>query len=596
MPRILRLRLCGWVCDECRQPLAGWTVRVYAASGEKVLAETAADPKHTFAVLDEQAVGERSSRLLGEARLDDAGGADLELGERYDGGPVQLDVAWAAEEGGRERQFALTTLQPAWREQGERAVAVWDHCIHARWWCRILEIIGLWVICGRVVLCEDRRPLPGVTVSAFDRDWLEDDPLGQAVTDANGHFRIVYPASAFRQGTVFDVELFGGPDVYFHVHAGGAPLLIEPKSRGRDADRENRGPCFCLELCVDEDPGRGTQSEPPPVFTHVGGIKYADQIESAPADSGLTVGSGRAFFQTLRLNGILPKTLGGQPMEYRFEIRELQANGTPMTAWQKVTQAMTDPIVIGQIAKFAPTGPGDPNPIKTTNHVAAFTGDWIQVPQQSNVFGPDGYFVPNGNMIRLDTRAMAPPFAPYQDVDLNGLVTGQSATSTGQPLAQNRHFAIRMRVRQVGNAASEQTAGVCQHIAINNVLYDNLLHHPTWMPVSQSNALGVAMVDIAQLQANGCAEIGDQLDVVFTAAHPTLGSVSVSMSGPGGPFGFTLPVAVVPGDRFGTATPSFTVSDLAPCAYIVTLSVQLLLTTGDSVPDNLIDQIAFTKA
>lgn len=451
------------------------------------------------------------------------------------------------------------------------------------------------MICGRVVLCETQRALPGVTVSAFDRDWLEDDPLGQAVTDVNGHFRIEYPSSAFKQGTVFDVELFGGPDIYFHVHAGGAPLLLEPKSRGRDADRENRGPCFCVELCVEKDPGLGDQPEPLPVFTRIGAIKYADQIDSAPAGTGLTLGSGRAFYQALRLNGTVPKKLGGQPMEYRFEIRELQPNGVPLTAWQQVTQAMTDSTVIGKIQKFAPTGPGDPNPVKETDHVAVFTGDWIRVPQQSNVFGPDGFFVPNHDMIRLETRTMAPPFPPYQNVDLVGLQTGQSSTSTGKPLAQNRHFAIRLRVRQVGNAASEQTAGVCQHVAINNVLYENLLHHPTWMPVNEPPALAVAMVDIAQLQANGCAEITDQLDVVFTSAHPTLGGVGISMSGPGGPFGFTLPAAVA-GQRFGTATPSFVVADLAACAYIVTLSVEVLLTTGDSIPLDKTDQIAFTKA
>jgi hypothetical protein len=36
-------------------------------------------------------------------------------------------------------------------------------------------------------------------------------------------------------------------------------------------------------------------------------------------------------------------------------------------------------------------------------------------------------------------------------------------------------------------------------------------------------------------------------------------------------------------------------STLPPCAYIVSLSVQILLTTGDSAPNPLIDQIAFCK-
>jgi len=53
--------------------------------------------------------------------------------------------------------------------------------------------------------------------------------------------------------------------------------------------------------------------------------------------------------------------------------------------------------------------------------------------------------------------------------------------------------------------------------------------------------------------------------------------------------------AAVPGERFGTATPTFNVGNLQPCAYIVTLEVQLLLTTGDGVPSDLFDQIAFCK-
>jgi hypothetical protein len=112
------------------------------------------------------------------------------------------------------------------------------------------------------------------------------------------------------------------------------------------------------------------------------------------------------------------------------------------------------------------------------------------------------------------------------------------------------------------------------------------------------------MVDINELiVGGGCIEIGGTLNVRYTAAHPNLGSVGISMSGPGGPYGFSLAGPVTP-NTFGTATPlvpppsppGFVVANLQPCAYIVTLSVQLLLTTGDSIPNNLYDQIAFCKA
>jgi hypothetical protein len=49
---------------------------------------------------------------------------------------------------------------------------------------------GAWVICGRVTVCDTGAPVAAVKVSAFDVDWLQDDPLGAAITDTNGKFRI----------------------------------------------------------------------------------------------------------------------------------------------------------------------------------------------------------------------------------------------------------------------------------------------------------------------------------------------------------------------------------------------------------------------
>jgi hypothetical protein len=127
------------------------------------------------------------------------------------------------------------------------------------------------------------------------------------------------------------------------------------------------------------------------------------------------------------------------------------------------------------------------------------------------------------------------------------------------------------------------------------VLDDKITLHPDWdgglQPPGQ---LAVCMLDIAELKAHPCGQIGDTLTVLFTASHPNLGSASITMTGPGGPFGFTMP-AFTPADYFGTATPAFTVSALKPCAYLVTLQVNLLLTDGDNFPNPLQDQIAFCK-
>ena len=611
---VFKARLCGLICPECPEPLASVTVRLYRTrEAQDVPALAAAHPKDTFVLVSEDDAGKKASSLIAEAETDEQGRVEFELGpdQRYEGEAFELDVhlervSGAGTDDAPPRQFTVTTLKPAWRQTGDTLVAAWDYCLPYRYWCLIRGLFGAYTICGRVVHCRTKQPIGAVKVLAFDRDWLQDDELGSAMTDGAGEFRIDYTWSAFQPGTFIDIELVGGPDIYFRVESGGGtPLLVESPSRGRDSDRENVGPCFCVELCLDEEPP--TTSDPYPVFTHVGGYKYLTQIDSIPPGTGLTIGDSRAFYATMRLNGILSKRLNGNPMEYRFERRTTDATGAPTSGWTPIDVSQIARTVIGIWEKYDPAFPGDPDPIKTKEYtvngtvgpeelVATIVDGWIRVPQESNVFGPEGYFSPNGNMVNLISQALP----GWSDVDLTGLEAGNSATAApvSKPLAQDRHFSLRMRVREVGDLGSGLSGGTCQHIAIDNSLYDNLLHHPAWMPVAQSNALGVALVDVSQLiVSGGCGEIESDLDVVFTAEHPNLGAVGISMSGPGGPYSFTLPVAAVPGqDWFGTATPDFVVTSLQPCAYIVTLSIQLLLTTGDSIPDNLYDQIAFCKA
>ena len=138
------------------------------------------------------------------------------------------------------------------------SVAAWEYTVPYRYWCHIRGRFGAWTICGHVIHCETKAPIGGVRVRAFDVDWLQQDALGQDVTDGAGHFRIDYSAADF-QKTIFspsiNIELTGGPDLYFKVETlSGTVLLAEPPSRGRLADRENVGPCFCVELCLEKQP------------------------------------------------------------------------------------------------------------------------------------------------------------------------------------------------------------------------------------------------------------------------------------------------------------------------------------------------------
>jgi hypothetical protein len=596
-----RGRLCGYICEECSEPLSRVKVRLYRSRSEQnVTALAVAAPKDTFVVLTDEEAQAKASSLIAEVETDDSGQFVFELGEkqRYNGEAFEVDVYCGTvphRPPGRKEptplQFSITTLHPMWRETDEGFVAGWDYCISQRYWCWILHKFDLWVICGRVVVCGTQTPIPGVKVSAFDVDWLQDDPLGTALTDANGRFHIYYVSSTFKKGTFSNIELVGGPDIYFKIATtGGIPLLNEDPSRGRKPDRENRGNCFCVELCLDKDVVP-PPTDIPPSFTHVGVVNIQTQIDSG---TGLTIGDHRAFYSTLRLYGTVPKKLNGNQTEYMFDVAEYSPANVLGAAVQ-IQPAQIARTVIGQ--RLVLTG-NIMNPVQVDDWTvnggpgelkADFTGDgWIKVPQDSNFYPNTG---PQPALIRLISESLA----AFGTVNQAGIHAGSSST----PLAKDRHFQIRMWVRESGNPGSEIIAGTCVRIAIDNTLYDNVTHGGSWAPQSVSGQLGVSMVDIKELVGNGCGGIGQTLTVLYTSAHPNLGSVSLSMNGPGGPYGFTLSpdAGATPENQFGTAmlTPPALAKNLTPCAYIVTLSTQVLLTNGDAGPGPLDDVIGFCK-
>ena len=621
MKRILKGNLKGLICDECSEPLNRVRVKLYkVAQPEMTTVLAVAQPKETFRQLAAAEIEAKQKLLFAEGYTNETGDFEIIITEKsdYDGGAFEIDFEcgsvpinynWPTPPVKFEKpmQFHITVVQPFWKELKDNILYFdYQYAITARWFCRMLAIWKVYVICGKVVNCSNKIPIGGVKVCAFDVDLIQDDPLGCAVTNSHGMFKIWYTQADFSKTILswLNVEWPAGPDLYFKIYSGsGALLLNEPRNTGHQPGRENAPNCVCVTLCVDvkDEP----QAEPPviPAFLRIGGYDHQTAISSAPSGTGLTADK-RAFYSTVRLNGLLGQKLNGIAMEYVFEFTgEFDAMNEPVN-WKRVSSAQIARTWIGYLEKvklvpfpyphyvynnkdyFVNGNPGELS--------AGFTADgWIKVPQENdNPLDASGVgkFVANGNQINLITNTLE----SFADINLAGLVAGNSSTSTGKPLAQNKFFALRMLVREAGDDTTIVEAGICKRVAINNTLYDNLDHHPAWGYYPQSNALGVCMVDILQLQSMGCSKITNQLDILYTGAHPNLGAISVSMQGPTGYYAFD-PIAASP-DTFGTAVPNgFVVADLPPCAYIVTLSVTVLLTTGDSHPDPLYDQIAFCK-
>lgn len=83
-------------------------------------------------------------------------------------------------------------------------------------------------VLGTVVEEESGKPLAGLRVRAYDKDWVFDDDLGETRTDAEGRFEISYTDVQFR-----DLEETQ-PDLYVRVYdADGKRLLYSSEKAVR---------------------------------------------------------------------------------------------------------------------------------------------------------------------------------------------------------------------------------------------------------------------------------------------------------------------------------------------------------------------------
>jgi hypothetical protein len=263
MAYIFRGRLGGFICAQYPEALANVRVRLYRNRPEQSVTLLAvANPEDTSAILTDKQVKEKESSLLAETETNNDGIFIFELGEKqnYCGEAFEVDIYCTTMPYQKiepnlppPHQFTITTLQPLWRQSDTGFLWVWDYCLPVRFWSAIRALFGAQVICGRVTIFGTQEPVPYATVIAMDANWFN-DPLGVAVTNEAGIFRIDYTHRPFLATLIPQLTPVlpdaGGPDVHFRIQRG-TTLLDEPKSRGKQPDRSNVGPCFCVDLSVE---------------------------------------------------------------------------------------------------------------------------------------------------------------------------------------------------------------------------------------------------------------------------------------------------------------------------------------------------------
>lgn len=600
--------LCVRICPECALPLPQTRVRLYRPTAdESTPAAAVANPKDTFALPAEDAVDAKSDRLLAETVTDKHGNFALTLDDdvKYGGGPLQVDVLLekaphqeAAH--GKSVQVSITTLQPVWRQTDKGFVAVWRYCIPHRFWCSILARFDAWVICGWVRDCKAQLPVPGVHVSAFDADWLQDDPLGAAVTDGSGRFVIYYARSDFEKtplSPVIDLELVGGPDLFFKVATGGGfYLLDEPRARGRDPDRENAGHCTCVTLCV-EAPESIYEN---PQFTHIGDFNIAADIDGT---TGLTnkpkAGHGGpdfGFFGALKLKGFCPKTLPSDPtkrMHYRFLfIDPVGGMERPITGGGLVCEAVVGARVVPwdqfgtgvqlTYQDIVIRGTGSPSPADSDPIAPVVPPGTPWGPVPPHVLVPDG-----DGWVRVDTKALDNGFqGTLVCLKSAAVVTGSVPTQPGAGNDPSPVAASGVRLPIIFETATDPAdpASYNRQLLQAEPLVNN------WAEVRQ--------LDIQQFTSGllaGCTPLSSDLNILFTADHEQLRNYAVTITTaatvPGGiP---VLPSGTGPRGAFGNH--HVVISTWPSCSYRVWLTTQRALTDGEDDDDKDSVLVTFCK-
>lgn len=588
---IFKGRLCGYICPECPEPLSNLKVRLYRLRGDQnVVALAVANPKDTLALVSNEQIDEKAGMLLAEVETDSEGHFTFVLGEKqnYNGEAFEVDVYCGTvprQKPGRvppkPLQFSVTTVQPLWRQREDGAYAVWDYCVPHRFWCNFRSLFGAWTICGKIVTCDKNAiPVTNVKVSAFDADWIQDDSLGSAVTDGDGKFRIDYNAADFKKtpfSPLINLELTGGPDIYFKIEtSGGQVVLNEPSSRGRQSDRENTGPCFCVTLCVD------LQQQPPfdnPLFTNVGDFHIYGGINAATGLTNSAVlghgGPGYGFFGALKLRGYCPKQISAQPARYRFLYEDLAAPGTI-----PITGAFVYPVLVGaRLILWDTFG---------TGLAWAFQDIYIQ----GSGATPD----PTPTPALPPGTPWGPPPAHIVQPDANGWIIVDPAALDGGfygPLIRFDTTQVLAALGAPGNGAGNAVASPKNGIDLRIVYQAGPVSASPSGPVAFTNDLTrihinnwgeVSLLDLQEFSGGGtpCSKITSAINIQYTVDHELIAEwgIGISTAASPAPVIPPLPSGNTPRGSFGTHFVN--VAAWPNCAYVVSLDTRRRLTDGEN--------------
>ncbi len=543
--------LYGYLCENCSEPLGNIEVLLYRPwQTEKIVEHVIADTKETFhLVTKEESV--KKGYPIATVKTDSNGNFEFTLDEKWGNTAFDIDLICSsvphmqAKQSRRNPiQLHLTTLYPQWRlnREQESYFFQWEYYISNKWWCQIRgNYFDAWVICGYLRHCKTRQPIANASVTAWDADFLTDDNLGTAVTDANGHFRIDYTSIQFKQtflSPLINVEtdpglpltFQSGPDVYFKAEIKGVNLLNETAAD----KRKNVGYCLCVNLCSEVSVvPPGNPGNFPSAWTGIGSeFDVSGIVPARSFDPDGYAGIPKyALTSIINLTGQAAyETTTHIPIKYRFRISAVTTdNGTTPPDLSNFTQ------IVGVTPGLFASRPVA-TLLSSLNHVATVWSDqsdfdangWFDLNHaiartinQAKVISPtpaewDSYTVIDSDtLLSLNTTALItnPPQKP--DILPGSVAVGVSVPVNTLPVTK---VAILFEIGVVTGSGPDDFDPIAgSGTILNSVVVNN---NNVFMKLA-----------VSELEATTlCTPISGDIHAKYTVYHPHLASSSLYLS------------------------------------------------------------------
>lgn len=546
MKNIFKGSLRGYVCEDCIEDISEVEILFYLPyQRETRTDEQVTNAKESFHFVSKDEAKQRQDLFIGKAKTDAKGNFEFAIDEKHLSSDIDIDFVCGTvrpkfPKPKREEvvQFHITTLslREELGKQAEDQNYRWKYAIAHKWWCYIRgHFFDAWVICGHLMNCKTGEPIANAKVTAMDADFLTDDNLGTATTDASGHFRIDYSSVDFKKTFLspwFNVEtdpnflsFQSGPDVYFQAELAGIKLVNETKA---DA-RKNVSYCLCVNLCS-EVAVTNPEETFPSAWTGIGNA-FSSSFGTDPGDFDAEgyAGSGKnVLYSIIRLTGQAAlKSADGHPIEYRFSVSDTTApnddevNIPPPASFTKVVGLHPNLFHPGVVSKLI-------------RKVFSLFHNQITVYSDQSDFDGQGWFDVNHAIERALINAGLTPadLALYNIIEEDTLISMNTAALTSAPSVPDifgpgqdipnandigiEKFSIRFEIREAINKATNEFGEISGGKILNSVIMNN---NPIYRKLS-----------IKELEESTlCSPIKGIINAKYTLYHPYLASGSLHL-------------------------------------------------------------------